>query len=228
MQERGVRRIDADFQRLQPVAVDVALECKSMAIRRDKTVDLRKCRRLAFAEISPEDAAFLHHWIGALLDAFAERRVLRLGRRFQALAARLEQPTVEGATQPAVFQPAERQIGAAMRAMALDQAVTALFIAKQHQILAQQFYRFDRTRPLQFIDQRRRLPVHPHQFPAGVLSPAPGQEVVLFLAHHGGVTSVATVSEQSRQLNFVRLLNEWSNYAMNLTASKPFLAASSR
>jgi len=43
-----------------------------------------------------------------------------------------------------------------------------------------------------------------------------------------GVTSVATVSEQSRQLNFVRLLNEWSNYAMNLTASKPFLAASSR
>src|SRR5258708_33191489 len=108
MQERGVRRIDADFERLQPVAVDVALECKSMAIRRDKTVDLRKCRRLAFAEISPEDAAFLHHWIGALLDAFAERRGLRLGRRFPALACRVAQPTGEGGTQPAAFPPARR------------------------------------------------------------------------------------------------------------------------
>src|SRR5260221_3661399 len=107
MQERGVRRIDADFQRLQPVAVDVALECKSMAIRRDKTVDLRKCRRLAFAEISPEDAAFLHHWIGALLDAFAERRVLRLGPPFPAFARPLALPTAVGATHPPDLHPAE-------------------------------------------------------------------------------------------------------------------------
>ena len=32
MQERGVRRIDADFQRLQPVAVHVALERKDVAV----------------------------------------------------------------------------------------------------------------------------------------------------------------------------------------------------
>src|SRR5258708_12239279 len=48
------------------------------------------------------------------------------------------QPAVEGATKPAVFQAAEREIGAAMRAMPLDQAVTALLVTKQHQILAEQ------------------------------------------------------------------------------------------
>src|SRR5512142_1551301 len=117
MQERGVRRIDADFERLQPVAVDVALECEGVAARCDKTIDLRKGRRLAFAEIRPEDAALLHHRIGALPDALAELRVLRLGWRLQALAGRVEQPAVEGAAQAAVFQPPEGEIGATMRAM---------------------------------------------------------------------------------------------------------------
>src|SRR6476659_1865855 len=59
MQERGVSRVDADFQRLQPVAIHVALECKGMTVGRNKTVDLRKRRWFAFAEISPEDAALL-------------------------------------------------------------------------------------------------------------------------------------------------------------------------
>jgi hypothetical protein len=78
---------------------------------------------------------------------------------------------VEGAAQAAVLQPAEGEVGAAMRAVALDQAVAALLVAKQHQIFAEQFDRLDRARPLQLVDQRRRLPVHPHQFPARVLGP---------------------------------------------------------
>ena len=171
MQERGMRRVDADLERLQPVAVDVALERKGVALGRDETVDLRKCRRLALAEISPEDSALLDHRISALPDVLAQRRILRLGRSFQALARHVEQPAVKGATQPAVLQPAECEIGAAMRAMSLDQAVAALLVAKQHQILAEQFDRLDRARSLHLIDQRRRLPVHPHQFPAGVLGP---------------------------------------------------------
>ena len=72
MQERGMRRIDADLERLQPVAVDVALERKRKGIRRDKAVDLRKCRGLAFAQISPEDSALLDHGIGALDDVPAQ------------------------------------------------------------------------------------------------------------------------------------------------------------
>ena len=68
-------------------------------------------------------------------------RALRLGRRLQALAGHVEQPAVERAAQAAVLEPAEGQVGAAMRAMAVDQAVAALLVAKQHQILAEQFDR---------------------------------------------------------------------------------------
>src|SRR5882724_8105229 len=93
---------------------------------------------------------------------------------------------MKSTTQPAVFEAAERKIGAAMRAMTLDQAVTSLLVAKQHQIFAEHFDGFYRARPLQLIDQRRRLPVHPHQFPARVRTSGPGHQVVLFLAHHGG------------------------------------------
>src|ERR1700730_9858815 len=157
-----MRRVDADFERLQPVAVDVALERKSVAVGRHKTVDLRKGRWLALAEISPENSAFLHDRICALLDALAELRIFRLGRRLKTLAGRVEQPAVEGAAQSAIFHPPECEVGAAMRAMTLDQAVPSLFVTEQHQVLAEQFDRTHRTRALQLIDQRRRLPIPPH------------------------------------------------------------------
>src|SRR5205823_151182 len=86
MQERGMRGIDSDLERLQPVAIDVALESEGVGIRRDEAVDLRKRRRLALSQIGPEDSAFLDHGIGALRDILAQRRVLRLSRRFKALA----------------------------------------------------------------------------------------------------------------------------------------------
>src|SRR3954452_7219128 len=122
MQERGVRRIDADFQRLQPIAVDVALERKGVAVRCDKAVDLGKCRRFAFAKISPKNAALLDQRIGALPDALAELRAFWLGRRLQALTGRVEQPAVKGAAQAAILEPAKSEVGAAMRAMPFDQA----------------------------------------------------------------------------------------------------------
>src|SRR6188474_1377619 len=106
MQERGVCWIDADLERLQPVAVDMALEREGVAVGRDKTVDLRKCRRRAFAKPSPENAALLDHGIGALGDVPAQWRILRLGRRLQALSRDVEQPAMEGAAQAAIFQPA--------------------------------------------------------------------------------------------------------------------------
>jgi hypothetical protein len=86
MQERGMRGIDSDLERLQPVAIDVALESEGVGIRRDEAVDLRKRRRFALSQIGPQDSAFLDHGIGALHDVLAQRRVLRLSRRFKALA----------------------------------------------------------------------------------------------------------------------------------------------
>src|SRR4029077_19348139 len=102
MQERGVRRVDAYFECLQPVAIDVALERERMAVRCDEAVDLRKRRRLAFAKVSPQDAALLDHGIGSLLDSFAEVRALRLRGRLDALAGRVEQPAMEPAAQAAI------------------------------------------------------------------------------------------------------------------------------
>ncbi len=42
VQERGVHRIDADLERLQPVAIDHALEGEGVRRRRDEAVELRK------------------------------------------------------------------------------------------------------------------------------------------------------------------------------------------
>src|SRR2546429_9484544 len=114
MQEGSVRGIDADFERLQPVAIDVALERKNVAVGRDECVDLRKRRWLAFAEIRPQDAALLDHGIRALPDALAKVRAFWLCRRLQALAQCVEQPAMKRAAQPAVCQPTEREIGTAM------------------------------------------------------------------------------------------------------------------
>jgi hypothetical protein len=51
VKERGVCRVDADFQRLQPIAVDHALEGEGVALRRDKAIELRERRRLARSQI---------------------------------------------------------------------------------------------------------------------------------------------------------------------------------
>src|SRR5262249_32900011 len=56
MQERCVHRIDADFKRLQPVAVDHSLEREGMAVGGNKAIEIRECRRLARTEIGEENA----------------------------------------------------------------------------------------------------------------------------------------------------------------------------
>src|SRR5690606_22612895 len=107
MQERCMRGINADLQRLQPVTLHLALEREGIGIGRDEAVDLRKCRRLAFAEIGPKDTALFHHWISALLDILAEVGIGRLRRRLQAIAFNIEQPAVEGTAQAAILEAPE-------------------------------------------------------------------------------------------------------------------------
>ena len=185
MKERGMRRIDADFERLQPVARHQPLERKGVRIRRDEAVDFRKCRRLALAEIRPEDAALLDDGIGPLLDVLAERRARRFGGRFETLAGDIEQPAMKGAAKSAVFQPTEREVGAAMRTVAVHQTVTALLVTEENEVLAEQLDRPNRARPLQFVHQRCRLPVHAHQLAGRGRRTDPGNEIVLLLTHHG-------------------------------------------
>ena len=86
-------------------------------------------------------------------------------------AVDVEQPAVERAAQPAVLQPAVGEIGAAMRAVAVDQAVAALVVAEQHEVLAHQPHRLDRPVAGELVDQRDRLPVAAQQC-AGLRCPA--------------------------------------------------------
>ena len=180
-----MHRIDADLERLQPVAVDHALECECVAVGRDEAVEMRKCRRLARSEIGEQDAALLHHRIRFLLDVGAEIAVVGLGRRLKTLAVDVEQPAVKGATQAAILEPAISEIGAAMRTAAADQAVTALVVLEDHQVFAEQPHRLHRSVAGKLVDQRRGLPVAPHQAARRRAGAGPGDEIVLFRTQHG-------------------------------------------
>ena len=184
VQERGVHRIDADFERLQPVAIDHALEGEGVGARRNEAVKIRKCRRLAGAEIGPDDAALLDHRIGFLFQVGAQIAVVGLGRRLQALAVDVEQPAMKRAAQPAVFEPPVSEIGAAMWTMAADQPVAPLVVLEGDEVLAEQPHRLHRPVAGQFIDQRGRLPIAPHQCAGVGFRPRASNEIVLFRAQH--------------------------------------------
>src|SRR5215470_12263413 len=123
MQERRVNRVDADLERLQPVAIDHTLERERVAVRGNEAVEMRKCRRLAGPEIGKEDSAFLNHRVRFLFDVCAKIAVVRLGRRLETFAVHVEQPPVKGAAQAAVFKSAISEVSAAMRTTAADQAI---------------------------------------------------------------------------------------------------------
>jgi hypothetical protein len=115
VQERGVGGIDAHFERLQPVAIDQALEREGVRGRRDEAIEMRERRRLARPHIGEQDPVLLHHRIGLVLDVLAQAAAFRLRRRVETLAGDVEQPAMERATQAATFEPAESEVGAAMR-----------------------------------------------------------------------------------------------------------------
>ena len=189
VQERGVRRIDADFERLQPVAVDHALEREGVGRGSYEAVEVRQRGRLAAAHIGEQDAALFDHRVSLLPDVGAHPAAFRLGRRLQALAGDVEQPAVKRAAQSAVFQPAIGEIGAAMRTAALDQPIAALLVAKHHEIFAEQAHRLDRPVAGEFVDQGGGLPVAAHQHARGRIGSGSGDEIVLLGAQHGIVPS---------------------------------------
>src|SRR5215470_9911381 len=135
MQEGGMRGVDADLQRLQPVAVDHALECKCVGVGRGEAVEVRECRRFARAHVGEQDAALLHDRISLLPDTGAHTAAFRLGRSFQALAGSVEQPAVKRAAQATPFQPSICEVRAAVGTGALQEAVAALVVPKQDEIL---------------------------------------------------------------------------------------------
>ncbi len=144
VQERRVRRVYADLEGLQPVGVPQALEGKAVRGRRGETVKRGEGRRRAALVAQPgkQHAGFFNDRIAALAHALAQLAAGGLGRCFQATAVGGEFPAVKRAAQAAAlfqaFAPAERQVGAAVGAVAVQQAPGAGGVLEQHQVLAEQ------------------------------------------------------------------------------------------
>ena len=182
-------RVNAHFQRLQPVALEQALEGKHMGVGGDKTVELGEGRCLTLAQVGKHNAGALDHRIGLLLDGIAQAAAFGLGRGLQAVAGHIEQPAVEGAAQAAVFYPAKGQVGTTVWAVTVQHAQLALFIAEQHKVLAHQAHGAHWALARQFIHQRHGLPVAAQQLAGGRLGTDTGHEIILFCAEHGDYLS---------------------------------------
>jgi hypothetical protein len=179
-----VRGVDADLERLQPVAVPVAFEGEGVLRGRDEAIEIGESGRGAFAEIGEEHAAFFDHGTGAQADVLAEAASLRFRRRLEAFARDVEKPAVERAAQAAVLEASIGEIGAAVRALPVDQSIAVLLVAEENEALAQHPNRLHRSRPLHLIRKRHRLPVAAQELPGGRARPHARHELVLFAADH--------------------------------------------
>ena len=185
MQVGGVRRVDADLQGLQPVALDQPLEGEGVGAGRQEAVEIGEGRCLALAEPGEDDAVLHHHRIAPLAHLLAEHAAFGFGRRFEALAVDVEQPAMEQAAQAAILETAVGEVGAAMRAVAVEQAVTAALVAEQDEILAQHAHRLGRPLGGQFVGEGDGMPVVAHQGAALGAGADPGDQLILVGAHHG-------------------------------------------
>ena len=177
--------VDADLQCLQPVARPQTFEREHVRRGRGEAVERGKRRRLARSKVSPDNAGALDTRIGGLAHLEVERAAGWFGGLLQTGAGGIVQPAMERAAQTAVLATGEGQIGAAMRAMAVQQAVASGGVAEQHEVLAQQANALHWARRVEFLGQRGRLPIAPHQRAAGGAGAGFGDQFVLL----GGETS---------------------------------------
>ena len=192
VQEGRVRRVDADLDGLQPVAMPQALEGEAVARWRGEAIESRQGRWCAASITQPrkEHAALLHHRVAALLDARAQRRACGLGRRLQTRTCGIELPAVEGAAYAVAFEAREAQIRAAVRAVAIEQSPAAGIVAKEHEVLAEHTHRLHRAMRharveprIELVEQGHRLPVRAQQCTAWRAGADASDELVLFGLH---------------------------------------------
>ena len=185
MQEGGMGGVDADLERLQPVALPQALERENVGLRRPETVEIRKSGRLVRAHVREHDAVLLDHRIGGRPDPLVHPRALGLARLFDALAAPVVVPAVEGAAKAVVFAAPEAEIRAAVQAVSADEAQLSLVVAEEDEPFAEQRHRHHRARAVQLLDEGGRLPVSAEHLARRPAPAGAGKPLVEFLADHG-------------------------------------------
>src|ERR1700752_4612961 len=124
-------------------------------------------RRFAGSHISEDDSGALFDRIGLLTNRFAETfTAVHFSRHVDDLAVYVVEPAMIDAAQAAVFESAVAQVRAAVRAVQIDEPKLSLFIAKQHELFAEEFYGKGRRADGYFLRECRRLPVAAHQLAA--------------------------------------------------------------
>ena len=192
VQERRMCWVNAHLKGLQPVAVPQAFEGKSVGIRGGEAVKGRKRWGLrAFgAKPAKQHTAALHQRIATLLDLLAQGAAGGFGGCVSAKPFGVEFPAVKRAAQSVTFIATKRQVGAPVRAIAVQQAKLAAGVFEQNKVLPQHAHGLHGAnahvrvkRRIEFIDQRHRLPVTAHQVAAGRARTDAGNEFVEFCFH---------------------------------------------
>ena len=187
MREGEMRGVDRAFHRLHPVAVLPFLGDVAVRGRHQRHFQRGQFRHLLRrAHIGPDHVAPFAHRIGFDADQVLGVEIGIGGRHVDAAAVGVELPAVIDAADAAFLVAAEPEIGAAMRAILVDDADHAARVAEGEQFLAHHDDLLRRAVGFrQFRRQQHRHPEPAQQFAHSRSRAALGQEFVVFCAEHG-------------------------------------------
>jgi hypothetical protein len=160
-----VHRVDGVLLALKPVTRHVGEHDLAKAVAPGERLPHRQFRRRQRAQIGEQQAGAFLDRVGLGLAAGLGR--FRTGgvfvRLFEAAAGLVNEPAVVAAADAGVLDPAISHVGAAVRTVAVDQAVPAAAVAIEDQILAHQADGLDRV-AIELAGAGDRLPIAAQQF----------------------------------------------------------------
>src|SRR5579871_2717018 len=186
MGEGRVRAVAGVLQALEPIARQDCERDLTLQIRPNHALPAWDQRPRLRSEIGPDQAAQLLDRVGPNADSLLERAPRldeRLVRLLDALAGRVIEPAVIGATQPAWVRDAEQQTGPAVSTMGLHKAEAIAAVAEEHEVLAQEANRQGARRG-QLARGGDWVPIAPHQLTARCAGSHATPSLVLFGRWH--------------------------------------------
>jgi hypothetical protein len=140
MKKREVHRVDIPLVRLKVIAFVKNLRDVKMVERRVEKFIRREQWRLSGSHVTEDNSASFRTGIREVFDRVTMVAAPRLTRLLQTTSLDVIQPAMIEAAEPAVLDSAIAQICSPMRAMQRQEPKTALIVAEQHQLLAQDFH----------------------------------------------------------------------------------------
>src|SRR6185437_3708332 len=107
------------------------------AVVAHEDIECRQLRRLALAQIGPDDVVAIDRRITRNLYLIEQRCVRRLARHLDAAAMRIIEPAVVAAAEPARFGRAVLHPGIAMRTFRADESRLAIGKAEEPEVFAE-------------------------------------------------------------------------------------------